>query len=712
MGAAKEKETTSTLDLIFKPRSVAIIGLARAALHSPVSVLTTLRDFGYRGQIYIINPNMAPSRGREFHVYASLDDLPQPVDVAVVSIAREHVLEVLEACVRKGIRAAIVITQGFADADATGTRLQQQLVQLARRSGIRILGPNTIGVANAHENFTSSFIEVHNDKVPIGLISQSGLFMMGHLLINNEPAGFCMSADLGNACDIGLVEVLEYYAQQDAIDVIQCHVEGIADGRAFLETAARVSQTKPIVLLKAGKSRAGQRAVASHSGAAAGEHQVYQAAFRRAGVITAGNAEELRLLSKAFARYAPPQGKRVAIMSFSGGGAILAVDAIEAADLTLASLSDATKDALGDLFPPWMTLENPVDIWIPVSRDFHAAFPRILGSILRDEGVDAVLCIYCSYTLPKYAVYDSSRYIASIASRYPHKPVLCWSYGMDIAGFTRAVEQQGNTMVFRSLEEATGTLAKLVQYREYRRRAARKQAISHIDVDDAEVKRILRGASKARQTYLYTEALAILRAYGVNVVGWRLVSNEADLLALAKELVFPVCLKVVSADIVHKSDSAGIKLDIQDQQQLIENFRQLYAEVRRRQPQAQIAGVLVQSMAAKGKEVMIGAKRDPAFGPCLIVGAGGVYTEVYQDYAFRIAPIDADEAYEMIAELQCSRILAGVRGEPACHLTAIVDTLLKISQLVCNHGEIRELDVNPLIVDERGAVVVDARIIL
>jgi acyl-CoA synthetase (NDP forming) len=239
MGAANE--TTSTLDLIFKPRSVAIIGLARAALHSPVSVLTTLRDFGYRGQIYIINPNMAPSREREFHLYPSLDELPQPVDVAVVSVAREHVLEVLEACVRKGIRAAIVITQGFADADAMGARLQQQLVQLARGGGLRILGPNTIGVANAHERFTSSFIEVHKDKVPIGLISQSGLFMMGHLLINNEPAGFCMSADLGNACDIGFTEVLEYYAQQDSIDVIACHVEGIQDGRAFVETAARVS---------------------------------------------------------------------------------------------------------------------------------------------------------------------------------------------------------------------------------------------------------------------------------------------------------------------------------------------------------------------------------------------------------------------------------------------------------------------------------------
>ena len=396
---SEDSKNADILDLFFKPRHVAIIGLSRTAIDAPISVLTTLKDFGYEGQIYIINPNIVPTD--DYQAYPSLDDIPEPVDLAIVSVERLQVLEVLLGCIRNGIRAAIVITQGLADADEEGRRLQEKMVALTENNDLRIMGPNTIGVSNAFEKFTSSFIEVHNEKTPIGLVSQSGLFMMGHNLINNEPAGFCMSADLGNACDIGLAEVLEYYERNDHIRVIQCHVEGIGQGSAFLETASRVSRRKPIILLKAGKSRTGRIAVASHSGAAAGENEVYQAAFRKAGIITADNAEELRLLSKAFATYRLPKGKRVAVVSFSGGGIILAVDAIEGAGLTLASLSEATKRKLQDRFPSWMAVDNPVDVWIPVAKNFHTAFPEILELVLRDESVDSVLCIYCSYTLPR-----------------------------------------------------------------------------------------------------------------------------------------------------------------------------------------------------------------------------------------------------------------------------------------------------------------------
>lgn len=700
------------LDRIFKPRSVAVIGLSRTALGSPVSVLTTLEDFGYRGDIYLINPNMAPSKDQAYQVCATVDELPGPVDLAVVSVAREHVVDALEACARKGIPAAIVITQGFADADEEGARLQGEMVALARRTGVRILGPNTIGVSNAFENFTSSFIEVHNDKVPIGIISQSGLFMMGHHLINNVPAGFSMSADLGNACDIGIVDVLEYYANDENIDVIQCHLEGIENGQAFIDTASRVARKKPVIVLKAGKSASGQAAVASHSGAAAGENEIYEAAFRKAGVVTAANAEELRLLSRAFVTYTPPKGRRVAIMSFSGGGAILAVDAIEGAGLTLASLSQATREKLRGFFPPWMAVGNPVDVWIPVSRDFHAAFPAVLDLILQDEGVDAVVCIYCSYTLPKYAEFDSSLYIGEIAEKYPEKPVVCWSYGMDIAGFTRRIERSAGVMVFRSLDEAATALAKLAEYGQARRPAARRRALPDAAPNEAAINRILSRAKADGRGYLFTEALEILHEYGVNVMRWRLATDEKDLPGIADQLGFPLGIKIVSPDIVHKSDSGGILLGIENGQALAESYHRLRDNVRRRQPGADITGVLVQRMAPKGKELMIGAKRDPVFGPCLLVGAGGIYTEIIRDFAFRIVPVSEDEAHDMIGELKISEILRGVRGEPACHLGSVAETLLRVSRLVAAHPEIRDIDVNPLIVNERGAVVVDARIIL
>ncbi len=698
------------LDRFFGPKKVVIVGLSRSAVGAPVSVLTTLKDYGYGGEIYVINPNMTAADADGFNVCASLDALPPDVDLAVVSVAREQVRGVLEGCIAKGIGGAIVITQGFADADEEGRRLQADMLALARANGLRILGPNTIGVADALSCFTSSFIELANDDAPIGQVSQSGLFMMGHHLINNEPAGFCMSIDLGNAGDVDLVDALTYFGRSDRIEVIQCHVEGIVDGAAFVETASRVSKEKPIVLLKAGRSETGRVAVASHSGAAVGENEVYDAAFRKAGIVPARNAEELRLLSKALATYAPPRGKRVAVVSFSGGGAILAIDAIEGAGLELARLSEETIRAIEDLFPPWLAVDNPVDVWIPVARDFDASFPRILEQVLRDDAVDALICIYCSYTLPKYAALDSSRHVGEIASRFPEKPVLCWSYGLDISGFSKRIEAGGAAMVFPSLDAAAGAIARMADYGAVRR-AAPRGAPPRFDVDDARVSELLASAARSGSRYLFTESLEILEAYGIGAARWRLARSEDELARKAAEIGYPVCMKVVSADVVHKSDSGGVRLNIADDRALLDGYRGMREDVLRASPGAAIEGVLLQAMAPEGREIMIGAKRDPAFGPCLVVGAGGVYTEVLDDYAFLLAPADEAEARGMLAGLKCYPLLRGVRGEAASDVESIVDTLLRVSQLVTTHSAIREIDINPAIVGERGSVVVDARIV-
>ena len=698
------------LDRFFGPKKVAIVGLSRSAVGAPVSVLTTLKDYGYGGEIYVINPNMTAADADGFHVCASLDALPPDVDLAVISVAREQVRGVLEGCIAKGIEGAIVITQGFADADEEGRRLQGDMLALARANGLRILGPNTIGVADALSCFTSSFIELENDDAPIGQVSQSGLFMMGHHLINNEPAGFCMSIDLGNASDVDLVDALTYFGRSDRIEVIQCHVEGIVDGGAFVETASRVSKEKPIVLLKAGRSETGRVAVASHSGAAVGENEVYDAAFRKAGIVPARNAEELRLLSKALVTYTPPRGKRVAVVSFSGGGAILAIDAIEGAGLELARLSEETIRAIEDLFPPWLAVDNPVDVWIPVARDFDGAFPRILEQVLRDDAVDALICIYCSYTLPKYAALDSSRHVGEIASRFPEKPVLCWSYGLDIAGFSKRIEDGGSAMVFPSLDAAAATIARMADYGAVRRAAPRGEP-PRFDVDDARVSELLASAARSGSRYLFRESLEILEAYGIGAARWKLARSEDELARKAAEIGYPVCMKVVSADVVHKSDSGGVRLNIADDRALLDGYRGMREDVLRASPGAAIEGVLLQAMAPEGREIMIGARRDPAFGPCLVVGAGGIHTEVLDDYAFLLAPADEAEARGMLAGLKCYPLLQGARGEAASDVESIVDILLRVSQLVTTHSAIREIDINPAIVGERGSVVVDARIL-
>jgi acyl-CoA synthetase (NDP forming) len=707
--AAKGPGTAGALDLIFKPAAIAIVGLSRKAIDAPISVLTNLKAFGYGGDVYIINPRLPTDAARK--VYPSLGAVPAPIDLAIVSLGRDRVLGALEDCVDAGIRAAIVITQGFADADGKGARLQAEMVALTKTHDLRILGPNTIGVANAFADFTSSFLEVHNAKLSIGIIAQSGLFMMGHNIIGNEPAGFGMAADIGNACDIDLTDILDYYGEEDAIRVIQCHIEAIDRGGAFIEAAARISRSKPIIALKAGTSQAGQVAVASHSGAAAGEGQVYRAAFRKAGVIAAENAEELRILTKAFATYAPPKGTRVAVMSFSGAACILAIDAIEAAGLTLATFSEETREALAEMFPDWLEIGNPLDVWYAVSGDFHARYPRVLELLLMDAGVDAVFCLYPSFTLPKHDPYDSARHIRALAGRHPDTPVVCWSYGLDIAGFTKEIERDGTAMVFPGLDGAATTLAKLARYGAYQR-TARPAATPRIEADRATVGGIIARAKGAGARHLFTEGLEILQAYGGNLAAWRVARDEEELVSMADGLGYPVCLKVISPDVIHKSDSGGIRLGIRDRATLVENYRGLLADVAARAPGAGIAGVLVQAMAPKGKEVMIGARKDPVFGHCLVLGAGGIYTEVLDDNAFRLAPIDEAEAHEMIAALRFAPILDGVRGEAASYKPSIVEALLQVSQLVADHPEIIELDINPLIVTDRDAVIVDARIIL
>ena len=702
-----ESRPSAALARFFDPRSIALVGLSREAVSGPVSVLNSLHSFGYNGEIHVINPNLSVLQNACVH--ASINELTERVDLAVIVLPRALVLAAIRECIDKGIRGAIVITQGFADADQEGADLQKEMVRLAQEHDFRILGPNTMGLSNAYTGFTSSFLELCNERSPIGVISQSGLFMMGHHVINNEPAGFGMAVDIGNGCDIGITDILDYYGAADEIRVIQCHVEGIVDGAAFLESAARISARKPILVYKAGVSKTGQRAVASHSGAAAGENEVYRAAFRKAGLIRADNAEDLRVLSKAFATYLPPRGPRVAVISFSGGAAILAIDAIESAGLTLATLSEATIEAAAEYFPPWMTVNNPLDVWIGVSKDFHTRYPRILNLVLRDEGVDSVICIYPSFTMPKHALYDSARHIRQCAKDHPEKPVLCWSYGLDVAGFTKSIEADGTSMVFPSLGAACLALTKLLEYRAVR--ARRPIERPRLEVNRARAGAVLERARTEGRRYLFTEAFEILEAYGVALPAWRMARTKEQVTQISTAFRYPACMKITSSDIMHKSDVGGVTLNIDSPAELLDNYLSMMAAVSSTRPGAEIDGVLIQEMAANGKEVMVGVKKDPVFGHCLILGAGGVYIEILDDYAFRLTPISERDAYSMIDELWYSTILRGARGEPACDLPAIVKLVLRVSQLVCDHPEIAELDINPLIAHEHGLTVVDARIV-
>lgn len=699
------------LDPFLSPASIAIIGLSRSAIGSPVSVHTTLNDMGYAGRTFIVNPGMKSAPNAT--VCKSISELPKVVDLAIISVERSMVPDTLEACATHGITSAIVITQGFADADEVGAKLQTKVDEVIARTGIRVLGPNTIGLVNSPAKFTSSFIEVTPDDLPVGQVSQSGFLMMGHHLVTNEPAGYCTSVDLGNGCDINLIDVLEHYETDANIKVIEIHAEAIENGPAFIKAASRISRSKPVVALQAGRTAAGQAAVASHTGAVAGQTRVSDAALAQAGVIQVENAEELRMISKSLATFGEMKGKRVAIMSYSGGGAVLAIDALDRAGLELAELSEKTKATVKRLFPEWIGVHNPLDIWMPVAKDLNDAFPLVMNALLEDESVDAVMCIYCSYNLPKYERFDASGYIRDLSARDRSKPVVCWSYGQDIEGFTRTIEAKRSAIVYPRLDDAARALAALAKCTE-RRLAA--PATEKPPVASAAAQKtsaaILQKAAAAGAQYLFTEAFEILEAYDLPLARWAAVRSEAELAASTATLKAPLCLKIDSPDVIHKSDSGGVALGMGKGEALAEAYRTMNQTVARNVPGARLGGVVVQEMAAKGTEVMIGMVRDPSFGPCIVFGMGGVYAEIMDDFAFRIAPLTARQAREMIGETVVSRILEGTRGQAAADIDALMDVILKISLIAVAHPAIQEIDLNPVFAGPDGVHLVDARFIL
>lgn len=699
------------LDPFVSPGAIAIIGLSRSAIGSPVSVHTTLLDMGYEGGIYIVNPSMTSAPGAT--VCKAISEVPKTVDLAIISVERTMVPATLEDCAAHGIGAAIIITQGFADADDIGAALQGRIDAIIARTGIRVMGPNTIGLVNSLSKFTSSFIEVARDDLPVGQVSQSGFLMMGHHLVTNESAGYCTSIDLGNACDINLIDVLEHYETDPAIKVIECHAEAIEDGPAFMAAALRISRSKPLVVLKAGRTAAGQVAVASHTGAVAGQTRVSDAAFRQAGVFQADSAEELRSFSKSLATFGSMAGKRIAIMSFSGGGAVLAIDALDRAGLELAELSPETVKTVAGLFPDWMEVKNPLDIWIPVAKDLNHSFPLVMNALLTDAGVDAVMCIYCSYNLPKYDRYDASGYIRDLSAASPGKPVVCWSYGQDIEGFTRTIEAKRSAIVYPRLDDAARALAILAVQGARQHAAAAPATWPPANAKaEAIATGILHKSKADGLEYLFTEAFEILDAYGLPMAKWAAVRDEADLPGRTAGLKAPLCLKIDSPDVIHKSDSGGVALGVGSGEALLLAFRDMRAAVAARVPGARLSGVVVQEMAAKGTEVLVGMVRDPAFGPCVVFGTGGVHAEILDDFAFRIAPVSQEEARAMIAETVVAKILAGARGQAGANIEALVDVICKVSQISVAHPEIQEIDLNPVFAGPGGASLVDARFIL
>lgn len=691
------------------PRSVAIIGASERTGPDSFNVLENMLESGCRCRIYPVNLRAREILGQK--VFRSVLDIPEVVDLAVISTPRTAVLEIVRECVQKGVKAVIVITQGFADADAEGHRLQEELQKIIAGTGTRLLGPNTIGVLNNFDNFHTSFVKFDPFRKENGVICQSGIFVLGAPYFTE---GLGIGVDIGNVGDVNFTDVLLCFARDPRIKVINIHMEGIKEGREFLEAAAQVTREKPVLVLKTGKSEAGARAAASHTGSLAGEDHVFTAAFQKAGIIRVADFEELKDLNKVLLTFPQMNGKRVAVLTISGGSGIAAVDALSEYGLEVARLSPDVLEKIQAMSPPWLEVGNPVDMWpAGMKRGLRKTYVEILRLLLDDHQVDAVICVMAAYKLTgedvMSAVLDD---VVKEAARKREKPVTVWVFGANQKKVIAELDQSGVVAGFPNPERIARALAGLYRYQhEIKARTPEKLAVFP-DVEREKVAGILRKAQKDGVSLLGTEALEILQAYGIAAAVARLASTQEEALTIAAGLGYPVVMKVASPQIIHKSDAGGVRLGIQNEAELSRAYDEMLVTVKERVPQAQIAGVFLQKYHPGGVEVILGAKRDAEFGPVVVFGLGGIYTEVLRDVSFRLAPLSQREAAEMINEIKSSRILRGARGTPAVNIAALVDSLMRLGQLVVDFPEIAELDVNPLAAGPEGVLALDARILL
>lgn len=691
------------MEAFFRPRRVVVIGASTNPVGLGYGVARNLVEGGFPGEVYLVNPKGGTLFGRP--LYPSVEALPETPDLAVIIVPAPATPAVLEACGRKGVSAAIVAAGGFREVGPEGEALEEQIVAIARRYGMRLIGPNCIGVIDTHLPLDTTFLPPPPPpRGEVAFLSHSGALAAAVIdWMRGQGMGFSRLVSLGNQADVSETDVLPWVAEDERTRVVTMYLESVADGRRFVAAARQAARRKPLVAVKVGRFAAGQRAAASHTGALAGAEQAFEAAFRRAGVLRATTMEEMFDWARALAWCPLPRGRRVAVLTNAGGPGVTAADAVEAHGLCLADLSEATQAALRALLPPAASVHNPVDMLASASPEQYAEALRLL---LADESVDMVLVI-----LPPPPMFSAG---AVAKAMLPHiqrteKPVVVALMGEPLVAEARAHLRAARVPDYPFPERAAGALAAL---------ARRAEALARLDetpwprpaVDRTAAERALAGEEPG---WLPADRVrALLQAYGLPLLPEALATTPEEAVAAAERLGYPVALKVQSPDVPHKSDVGGVALGLGDATAVAQAFERMLAQVREAVPQARLDGVLVQPMAPAGQEVIVGVTRDPLFGPLLMFGSGGVAVEALGDVAFALAPPTPAEVEELLHRTWAGRQLAGFRHIPPADREAVVDALVRLAYLAADFPQIAEMEINPLRVlgPGQGAVALDVRV--
>lgn len=680
----------SQLTPFFRPKGIAVVGVSASAEKLGYGVARNLVASGYAGAIHLVSQKKGELLGRP--LYADLDSVPDPVDLAVLIVPAEATPDALRACGNRGIRAAIVVSAGFRETGPEGGKLERRCVETARLHGIRMLGPNCIGTIDTHLPLDTTFLQPPMPSAGgIGFISHSGAFCAAIIDWSRQQGfGFSQIVSLGNQADVNETEMLPIVAGDENTRVIAMYMEGVSSGSAFVDAGRSVTRVKPVVALKVGRSDAGKQAAASHTGALAGSDSAFEAAFRKAGVFRADSAEQMFDWARALEVCPLPRGRNAAVLTDAGGPGVIATDALEREGLRLAELSSATRQSLQAMLPSAASVHNPIDMLASASPEQYAAS---LGLLLADPGVDSVLLILPPP--PTYAAESVADAVIPIIRSSPKPTViaLLGSRGTAIA-FDRFAAAQVATYPFP--ERAAQALGILARREEYLRAVSR--------IDD-------RPRRPFPQPSIPSDASleSILAAYGIPVQAQVLAHSADEAETLAHKIGFPLAMKVASPDVTHKSDVGGVLLSVETASAARAGFAQVVGAVKAKAPRAHVLGVNLQRQVPPGHELIIGVVRDPQFGPLVMFGSGGIEAEALKDVAFALAPLSLEEASDMIRRTWAGRRLQGFRNLPPADEAAVLDVVMRLSWLASDHPEWKELELNPLRVFQNGAAAVDFR---
>jgi acetyltransferase len=719
-----------SLDPILRPKSIAVIGASRQKNTIGWQILDNLLRVGFNGPVYPVNPKA--SAIHSIPAYASITEVPGPVDLAVIVVPGAYVAEVAQQSIEAGVKGLVVISAGFKEVGGEGGEREQELLDIVKRAGVRMVGPNCLGVMNNDPEFAmnATFAPARPPVGPVGFVSQSGA--MGASILDYAESlniGISMFVSSGNKADVSGNDVIEYWRDDPNTQVVLMYLESFGNPQTFVDIGRELTQHKPLCVVKSGRTGAGARAAASHTGALAGTELATDALIAQAGALRAETVEELFDLAMSFANQPLPAGNRVAIVTNAGGPGIMAADAAEANGLNVVRLARETEDLLRTRLPEEASVKNPVDLIASASAD---NYEFALQCVFDDPNVDAAIAAF----VPPLGIQtrDVAAAIVRVNERHPEKPLLAVLMGREGLPAGLAELHDASIPAYIFPESAARALGAMWRHRCISQRRSGK--ILKFEADDAAVEAAIeRTLADGHNKLSEPDAMRVLEAYGIPVVPWKFVPSDgprslasaaAD---AAADIGFPVALKVVSPDVIHKTDVGGVALDLESKAEVERAVRSMLKQVAAGPPpkkgrakgskpkktkrparEPRIDGVMLQQMGAGGLETIVGLTRVLRVGALIMFGMGGIYVEALRDVVMRLSPLHDVDAEEMIREVKLFQLLEGVRGQAPRDLDALEEAILRISQLAERHPRIVEMDINPLISLEQGAMAIDARL--